>query len=66
MLLKSIVLAAATVLSFAVMPAQAEVSYEACAAKLSTAKRGSLGVLQPCCYKECVYIYGKKFCYCSC
>jgi hypothetical protein len=66
MLFKSIVLAAATALSFAAMPAQAEVSYEACASKFSQANRGGLGVLQPCCYKQCVYIYGKKFCSCSC
>jgi hypothetical protein len=66
MLLKSIVLAAATALSFAVMPAQAEVSLEACAGKISQANRGGLGVLQPCCYKTCGYIGGKRFCFCSC
>ena len=66
MLFRSIVLAAAAALSFAVAPAQAEVSYEACAAKFSSANRGGLGVLQPCCYKECVTIQGKRFCFCSC
>lgn len=65
MLFRSILLAAATALSVAAMPAQAEISLEACAGKLQT-NRGGLGVLQPCCYKECVTIQGKRFCFCSC